>query len=422
MTTTISSDLLQNEEIRTIINSDYKNQEFIDLMKNTIKNSINSNSYYKKLVDEQEFSLDDLNGIEDLHLIPFIPSSVFKESNKLYDKLLKIPLDSPKFKVWNVSSCTTGDPSVVGRSENDSELLASMTIKCIYEFIPIPKDEWYDTLSFNFSPSVKFLNRIAMRYTDLRPVKLYSSNLHKISTRMSDPYFLIKFKLLKAIKEVIINRSLVGAFSIDSKFVVDTVNENSKKSQEEQRHISFGGSLQLLNNFMNNYMEENNVRFGLEESVVNVGGGGWSGHKSQLKYPPIDKIKFVSDCEKYFGSKSSRITDMYGFTETPVIFGSHWSEKHQDFIFHCPPQARVIIRDINSLEPLTQKGYRGVLEVLTPFGVDCSVNHAIVVDDLVELVSKNKCHECGYPGTSFIVHGRIKDQEGLGCSSTVEWI
>ncbi|MHA2475367.1 MAG: acyl-protein synthetase, partial [Promethearchaeota archaeon] len=67
-------------------------------------------------------------------------------------------------------------------------------------------------------------------------------------------------------------------------------------------------------------------------------------------------------------------------------------------------------------------GDRGFLEVLTPFGVDTSVNHAIVVDDHVELVSKYKCSECGYEGATFKIQGRIEDKEGLGCSSLVEWI
>ncbi|MFX0020484.1 MAG: hypothetical protein ACFFAK_02860 [Promethearchaeota archaeon] len=391
-------------------------------MRDVIKESIDLNSIYRDLAKKVNFNVDDLNKLEDLAIIPYVSAVSFKESNGLFEKLLKIPLRSPEFETWNVSSCTTGDPSIVGRSEDDIELLASMTIKCIYDFIPIPKDEWYNTISFDFSPSVTFLNRIAMRYTKIRPVKLYGSVLHEISTRMSNPKFLVKFFIFKALKEIIRRRSLVGAFGINSKFVIKKVKKNLEKTKEKQKHISFGGSLQLLNRFMNVYMKENNVKFELPDSVVNTGGGGWSGHKSQLKYPPIDKTQFVTACIESFGTKADRITDMYGFTETPIVFGSHWSDKHQDFIFHCPPQARIIIRDLNTLDPLRKTGDRGFIEVLTPFGVATSVNHAISIDDLVELVSKNKCPECGYEGDTFIVHGRIREKEGLGCSSIVEWI
>jgi hypothetical protein len=239
---------------------------------------------------------------------------------------------------------------------------------------------------------------------------------------MSNPKFLIKFFPLKAVKAMIEKRGLAGAFGINTKYVFNQVKKNSEKPKNKQKHISFGGSIHLLNTFMNKIMKEKDIKFDLPNSVVNFGGGGWNGHKSQLKYPPIDKAQFVSDCVENFGTKPSRITDMYGFTETPITFGSHWSEKHQDFIFHCPSQARVIIRDLVTQDPLNKAGDKGFLEVLTPFGVAASVNHAITVNDLVEIVAKNKCPECGYEGDTFLVHGRIVDQKGLGCSSILEWI
>ncbi|MFX0031782.1 MAG: hypothetical protein ACFE8E_03155 [Candidatus Hodarchaeota archaeon] len=393
-------------------------------MRNITSEAIESNSFYKELVKKANFNLDNVNKLDDLTIIPHIPAVFFKESAQKFEKLLKIPINSPEFKTWNVSSCTTGDPSLVGRSLDDIEFLASMTIKCIYEFIPIPMEEHnqYKTISMNFAPSVTFLNRIAMRYTDIRPVSLYTSTLNEITTKITKPKYLIKFFILKAFKEIIKRRSLVGAFGINSKYVIKTINKNSSKPLDKQKNISIGGSLQLLNTFMNKFLKEADINFDLPNCYITTGGGGWSGHKSQLKYPPIDKIKFVTDCFEALGATTDKVRDMYGFTETPIIFGSHWSDKHQDFVFHCPSQARLIIRDLNTFDPLDKIGDKGLLEVLTPFGVAASVNHAIVVDDLVELVSKNECPECRYEGDTFIVHGRIEDKEGLGCSSTVEWL
>jgi hypothetical protein len=393
-------------------------------MKGITKESIESNSFYKEFAAKQRFNLDDVNQMDDLILIPFINSTTFKQSAGMFKKLLKIPLESPEFKTWNVSSCTTGDPSLVGRSLDDLEFLSSMTIKCIYEFIPIPMEEHnqHGTISMNFAPNVKFLDRIAMRYSDLRPLKLYTSTLNDITTRITKPKYLIKFFILKAFKEIIKRRSLVGAFGINAKYVIKTINKNSNKPVDKQKNISIGGSLQLLNTFINKHLKDAGIKFDLPNSYITTGGGGWDGHKSQLKYPPIDKIQFVSDCIDSFGTKVENVRDIFGFTETPIVFGSHWSERYKNFVFHCPPQARIIIRDVHTLDPLNNVGDRGFLEVLTPFGVAASVNHAVLVDDLVELVSKNKCHECGYEGDTFIVEGRIEDKEGLGCSSLVEWI
>ncbi|MFX1499457.1 MAG: hypothetical protein ACFFDH_00680 [Promethearchaeota archaeon] len=421
---TISDKIVQNEKIRTIINSDYEDKQFISLMKGITKESIECNSFYKEFAIKEKFKMDDVNQMDDLALIPFLGSATFKQSTGMFKKLLKIPIESPEFKTWNVSSCTTGDPSLVGRSLDDLEFLASMTIKCIYEFIPIPMEEHnqYGTISMNFAPNVTFLNRIAMRYSDLRPLQLYTSTLNDITTKITKPKYLIKFFIFKAFKEIIKRHSLVGAFGINSKHVVKTIKKNSIKPVEKQKNISIGGSLQLINTFINKNLKETKIKFDLPNCYITTGGGGWNGHKSQLKYPPIEKTQFVSDCIEFFGTKVENITDIYGFTETPIVFGSHWSEKHQDFIFHCPPQARIIIRDLNTLDPLRNIGDQGFLEVLTPFGVNASINHAILVDDLVELISKNKCHECGYESDTFTVQGRIKDKEGLGCSSLVEWI
>ncbi|MFX0007516.1 MAG: hypothetical protein ACFFA7_09200 [Promethearchaeota archaeon] len=393
-------------------------------MKGITEDSIESNSFYKEFATKQGFNLDDVNQMDDLALMPFINSAAFKQSAGMFKKFLKIPLESPEFKTWNVSSCTTGDPSLVGRSLDDLEFLSSMTIKCIYEFIPIPMEEHnqYGTISMNFAPPVKFLDRIAMRYSDLRPLKLYTSTLNDITTRITKPKYLIKFFILKAFKEIIKKRSLVGAFGINAKYVIKTINKNSSKPADKQKNISIGGSLQLLNTFMNKHLREANIKFELPNCYLTTGGGGWSGHKSQLKYPPIEKTQFISDCIEFFGTKIENVRDIYGFTETPIVFGSHWSDKYEDFIFHCPPQARIIVRDLNTLDPLRNVGDKGFLEVLTPFGVATSINHAVLVDDLVELVSKNKCHECGYEGDTFTVEGRIEDKEGLGCSSLVEWI
>ena len=226
----LTSEIVKDDRIRSIINSDYENNDFVDLMRNITIEAINSNKYYEEIANRDNFSVDELTNIDDLASIPYVSAPLFKESAGMYEKFLKIPLKSPEFELWNVSSCTSGDPSLVGRSKDDIELLASMTIKCIYEFIPIPRDEWFKTISFDFAPNVTFLNRIAMRYTKVRPIKLYGSILHEISMRMSNPKFLIKFFILKAVKEIIKKRSLVGAFGINTKYVFNQVKKKLRKT------------------------------------------------------------------------------------------------------------------------------------------------------------------------------------------------
>ncbi len=409
--------ILQNQTIQGVIEKNYNDVQFVDLMRKVISEAMESNPFYKEIVEKSDFKVDDLNSIDDLGNIPYLPSLFFKESSNYYKKLLKVPEKSVEY--WNVSSCTSGDPSLVGVDSTDVEFLFEMARRCFLEFIP---RDWDKAYILAFSPSAKLLNRIVMRYTKQRPAKSYSANFYKATEYMAELKYLINFSLLNALKAIILTRSLVGAFVINAKHVFKTFDKNLKKPKNERLHVALGGSNQLLLKFID-MMKEKNIKYDLGANFdVVVGGGGWDGHKAQMKYDPIDKTRFISEIVDAFGTEPKQIVDIYGFTETPIIFGSHWSGKHEDFVMHCPPYARIFVREVKTLDPLRKEGSKGFFECLTPFGNSASVNHAIVIDDLVELISKNTCPECGYKGDTFKILGRVKGSQGLGCSSVMTWL
>ena len=154
---------------------------------------------------------------------------------------------------------------------------------------------------------------------------------------------------------------------------------------------------------------------------MGCGGGGWDGIKGEAKLDAVEKSRFIENFERVFNIKSKHIVDIYAFTETPNLFGGHWSEKYQDFLVHCPNTSRIIVRDLEKLEPINS-GEEGLLEVITPYGVNGSINQAILVDDIVELISKSKCPECGYEGATFRIIGRLKNAQGKSCSSLINWL
>jgi hypothetical protein len=409
---------LQNQIVETL-SKEYDDKEFIKLMREIVLKNIELNSLYREIVQKKEFEIDSINKIEDLEKIPFITTASFKESEKLFERLLKISKDSPDFQHWNVSSCTSGDPSLVGFDKNDMEFLLQMAKRTYLDFI---HRKWEKAHLYCFSPSDKMLDRIVMRYTDVKPAKSYPANYYKVAKTMATVEYLIAFSLGKALKAIIKTRSLVGAFDIKFSYLLETIAENLQKAEDKRLYPAIGGSCQLINTLIG-IMKQKKVSYNLGTDFdVVIGGGGWDGHKAQLKYDPIDKATFVDGIINQFGTEASQIVDMYGLTESPILFGSHWSKMHEDFIMHCPPYARVIIRDIETLEPLKNVGERGFIEIITPFGTSATVNHAILVDDLVEIVSMNKCSECGYEGSTFRVLGRIENKEGIGCSSVITWI
>jgi hypothetical protein len=386
-------------------------------MREIVKDNIKKNEFYAEMVKGAGFKVDDLNSIDDLSTIPMIPTTFYKESANKFRKLLKIPEE--ELLRWNCSSTTSGDPSLVGINKQDLDFLNEMTRKCFLDFIP---RDWNNAIVYNFAPNPKLIDRFCLRYTKVRPVCANSSNYFKVLEEMSKVEYLFSLSYLKAMQAIIKTRSIVGGFYIKQNYLLESINKNIVKPENERCDTGIGGSIHLINKLMGD-MRKDGVKYDLKEKIgVVTGDGGWDGHKAQLKYEPINKSKFVYDIAELFGTEKNRIVDIYGLTESPIVFGSHWSEKYQDFVFHCPQYARIIVRNIASFEPLKDEGERGVLEILTPFGSNASIRNAIVVDDQVELVSKNKCPECGSEGATFRVLGRLDKSEGLGCSSIISWI
>jgi len=114
--------------IQTTLEKDYKDAEFVRLMRENIIDNIEKNEFYRNMVKNSNFNVDDLNSIDDLASIPFISTTFYKQSANMYKKLLKIPED--EIKHWNCSSTTSGDPSLVGVNEIDMNFLYEMSRKC----------------------------------------------------------------------------------------------------------------------------------------------------------------------------------------------------------------------------------------------------------------------------------------------------
>jgi hypothetical protein len=266
-------------------------------------------------------------------------------------------------------------------------------------------------------------NAKGFEYVD--KTRYFTSCMNKPWEYYGHEEYMVKFKLLKTIWAILSTFSVRGGFVLDvSKMLkmVKKVLETGYWKDIEASKFVFGGSPLLMNNMIENRLLKENVYYDLDGiSFVGCGGGGWDGFKGEAKLDAVNKIKFIENYEKVFNIKPKDIGDIYAFTEGPTLFGGHWSEKYQDFLLHCPDTARIIIRDLENLEPVND-GEEGLLEVITPYGVNGSINQAVLVDDIIELISKNKCPECGYQGATFRTIGRLNNAQGKSCSSLINWV
>ncbi|MFW9782594.1 MAG: hypothetical protein ACFFFB_09965 [Candidatus Heimdallarchaeota archaeon] len=414
---------------------DFKPREYSDIkfcedLLEQIKSSHNNCNYYKdNLCKKFDYSIPDELSIEDLPSIPFLPTETYKMSGNRTLDLLKVPLD--KVALFSCSSSTTGDPSIIPRTLEDFDQIQYNSIKVFTEFFGWKQLKIGEKrcVVFNFSPDRMFMSVMAKRnakgfeYVD--KTRYFTSCMNKPWEYYGHEEYMVKFKLLKTIWAIISTFSVRGGFVLDVSRMLKMINkvlDTGYWKDIEASKIVFGGSPLLMNNMLENRLLKEKIFYDLDGvSFVGCGGGGWDGVKGEAKLDAVNKIKFIENYEKVFNIKPKDIADIYAFTEGPTLFGGHWSDKYQDFLLHCPDTARIIVRNLDKLEPVDD-GEEGLLEVITPYGVNGSINQAILVDDIIELVSKSKCPECDYQGATFRIIGRLKNAQGKSCSSLINWI
>ena len=409
---------------------DYPDDEFCKEMLKQINLSYNNCKYYKdNLCNKFDFAIPDEISIDNLENIPYIPTGTYKKSGNRTLNLLKVPLEN--IALFSCSSSTTRDPSIVPRTLEDFDQLQYNSIKVFTEFFGWEqlKIGSKRALTINFSPDRFFMSLMARRsakgfeYVD--KTRYFTACMNKPWEFYGYEEYLVRMKILKTVWALLSTFSLKGGFILDVTKMLKMVKKIKDTGHWKNILVSkilFGGSPLLMNNMFEKRLLKENVFIDLDgKSVVGCGGGGWDGIKGEAKMDRVNKTKFIESYEKVFNIKSKDIRDIYAFTEGPTLFGGHWSEKYQDFLLHCPDTARIIVRDLENLEPVNN-GEEGLLEVLTPYGVNGTINQAVLVDDIIELISKNKCPECGYKGATFRIIGRLKNSQGKSCSSLIDWI
>ena len=409
----------------------YPNEKFCDDLLEQINLSYNNNKYYQKNLNKKfDFKVPEELTIEDLEGVPYVPTGIYKKSENLTLDLLKVPID--KIALFSCSSSTTGDPSIVPRTLLDFDQIQYNSIKVFTEFF-----KWKDLkigskrcLVFNFSPDRFIMEMMAKKnakgFEYIKKTRYFTACMNKPWEFYGHEEYMVKAKLLKSIWAIITTLSIKGGFILDISKMLKMIKKVVKTGYWEKMEVSkiiFGGSPLLMNNMFEKRLLKENITLDLDGlSFVGCGGGGWDGVKGEAKMDSVNKVNFIENYEKVFNIKSNNIVDIFAFTEGPTLFGGHWSVKHQDFLLHCPETSKIIVRDTNKLKPVYNDCETGLLEVITPYGVNGTINQAVLVDDIVELISKNKCPECGYQGATFRVIGRLKNAQGKSCSSLINWL
>lgn len=372
-----------------------ENCDFFQDFKANIISQYNDCDAYKLLCSSQNYNPNkELKTEDDMEKVPFITTTLFKKSANMYTKLLRT--DPKNLDKWMVSSSTSGDPSIVGRSKQD--------LLQIKKFVEREGQTLDSTSQYNcvFYPEPEVMRKHKSIQILDKPTESYIGNILDTFSFSENTNFLL--------------HPYKGEFSIDMEDFLGFLKEHNKKNQ----HISLRGSTLLLYNAVES-LKDKMKPFELgDRCTIHTGGGGWDGKKGSVNLGiKIERSKFVEEVSTFLGVSEENFIDTYSFTENTFPITGHYSKKYKSYLFHIPSWGRVILRDIKTLKPVYKEGQRGLIQMLNAYGTSSFAGASIIVDDIGEIVSRDRCPECGYNGMTIRIIGRVKGSEAKGCGATL---
>ncbi|MFX1499614.1 MAG: hypothetical protein ACFFDH_01465 [Promethearchaeota archaeon] len=375
----------------------------------TIKEIANDCEIYKTRCDDAEYDFDTTLKESNLGEIPFIPWGFFKQSNGMFKDLLR-GNTFDKLEYWMESSSTCGDPSIVGRLDTDIQVL-----KDNYDavFNSFSKKESVNNLIL-FAPDMRIINKIRHNFYGKNTYLLYKSIVDIWEGRNVN--FLLQFFLGKTILKLITTFKPRAVIGINGELLKTELNRVEKNNIP----TIMANSPLWMHRVLKDYYKKEKRTFDLSDNLyIITGGGGWDGTKGRVKLGySVRKPEFIEQMCNMFNITPDKFCDNFAATESPMACGGHWSRKYADFILHVNhKQGRIVVRDIETLEPINKTGQPGLLELITPYGVDSYAGVAVLLDDIVQVENWERCPECGREGAIFRVLGRLTPSIGKGCSS-----
>ena len=382
---------------------------FFEDLEQTVENTAAECKLYNDICKSVNYDFDMALEESNLGKIPYVPWTLFKQSNERFKALLRGDAFK-KLEYWMESSSTTGDPSIVGRMQEDIEVLKD---NYNHVFTTFSEKEKVNNLIL-FAPKKRFINKIKHTFHGKDSYLLYKSIVDIWENKNIN--YLLQFFLGKTIWNIITTFKLKPVIGINGKKL------ESELIRVEENNIPtiMANSPLWMHKILNDYYKKKERTFDMSEHFyIITGGGGWGGTKGRVKLGhKVEKKTFINQMCDMFNITKDKFCDNFAATESPMACGAHWSDTYNDFIFHVNKnRGRIVIRDVNSLEPIKETGKHGLLEFITPYGVKSYAGVAVLLDDLAQVENWKRCPECGREGPIFRVLGRFTPSIGKGCSS-----
>lgn len=319
---------------------------------------------YKKIADQQKISADRLHNINDIAKLPCIPTLLFK-----HHKLKSAPA-----LIRATSSGTSGSFSDIGFETSGLLCALKMTLK--------------------IAPMRNLISPIPCHYI-IMGYKPHRSN-HTAVTKTA--YGATLFA--PAISRKYILKYKNGAYTPDFESIISAV----KKLNNSAFPVRFMG-FPSYTYFLLKMLDEKGIYVKLKKGSKIMLGGGWK----QFYAEQVDKASFYNLAQKVLGINDSDIVEFFGAVEHPILYCD--CPNHH---FHIPTYSRVIIRNVDSLEPVSE-GTIGLVNLITPL-VNATPILSIMTDDLGVLHNGSKCG-CGIKTPYLEIIGRVAPTDIKTCAA-----
>ncbi len=342
------------------------NDLFLKAMRENCRYQYEHCADYKRILDEQRFHPSELREYKDLVKLPFLPTLYFKKH-----ALFAMP--DRKLLIKATSSGTSGQKSQMGF--NFSSLYRGLRMVLTtgkYHHLFSLKPTHY--LVFGYEPNKNnqiVFSKTAYGFTYFAPAKSRSYAL-----RYSKEGYQLD---LENLKQKLLQYS---------------------KGKSPVRTIGFPA----YTYFLLKQMKEEGLKVKLPEGSLMTLGGGWK----QFYAQQVAKEEFYALVEEILGIDEEHIIEFFGAVEHPILYTD--CRCHH---FHVPVYSRVMIRDVDTLEPIPN-GQPGLVNLLTPM-VDSVPILSVMTDDL-GILHDEKC-PCGVDSPWLEILGRVGIKDIVTCAA-----
>lgn len=352
---------------RNIFDAQGSETLFLNAMREITAYHLLHNAEYTNLVRRQGFRLGSLHTFNDLHRIPPLPTLFLKKHT-----LFTVPQNRMIIKA--TTSGTSGHKSTVGLDLNTGIYALEMVLRVLSHrkmLSPLPTNY----IMLGYQPS---------RHNQAGIVKTAFG------------FTLLTFTLHReyALKDTGTSYEL----NLDGLI-------NALQRYEKQGFPVRLVGLPAYHHLLLTTLRDAGIRLKLHPKSLLCMGGGWK----QFYFEHADKEELYDLAGQVLGIPATNCIDIYGAVEHPIVYCD--CPNHH---FHVPVYSRVIIRDVDTLQPVPY-GQAGILNLLSPM-LRAMPLHSIMTDDLAILHKGSECG-CGNPAPYFELLGRAGLQDIKTCAA-----